>query len=216
MNWSDFLSFLKRSLSLFGVLFFINVANGCSQTSTGNFFSTSSAVGYTAAAADTTIPAQTFPDPSDVLYKSLILPGWGQVVNKQTWKVPIVYGLLAGLTGYSIYLTKKYHDYRAAFYNINDQTPDDERFGPTPGYLQNGNLSSLQSNRDFFRNRRDFIYVTIALAYGLNVIDAYVFAHLRSFDVSEDLSLRTTLKPNVLAHTSPGFTLQVQLFNKQK
>jgi hypothetical protein len=58
--------------------------------------------------------------------------------------------------------------------------------------------------------------VTIVLAYGLNVIDAYVFAHLRSFDVSEDLSLRTTLKPNVLAHTSPGFTLQVQLFNKQK
>jgi hypothetical protein len=216
MNWSDFLSFLKRFLSLFGLLFFINAANGRSQTDASNFFSTSSAVGYTAAEADTTIPAQTFPDPSDVLYKSLILPGWGQVVNKQTWKVPIVYGLLAGLTGFSIYLTKKYHDYRAAFYNINDQTPDDERFGSTPGYLQNGNLSSLQSNRDFFRNRRDFIYVTIVLAYGLNVIDAYVFAHLRSFDVSEDLSLRTTLKPNVLAHTSPGVTLQVQLFNKKK
>lgn len=136
-----------------------------------------------------------FPDPKRVLRQSLIVPGWGQITNKQAWKVPIVYGLLGGLTYYTISLTRDYHDYRAAFYNLSN---DDFRFGQTPGYLVGVNSQSLKSQRNFLRNRRDFIYVTIGLAYALNAIDAYVFAHLRSFDVSDDLSLNTTLKPEVI------------------
>ncbi|MGK7391301.1 MAG: DUF5683 domain-containing protein [Candidatus Cyclobacteriaceae bacterium M2_1C_046] len=156
------------------------------------------------------------PDPKDVMFKSMIIPGWGQITNKQIWKVPLVYGLLGGLTWYSIDLTKKYHDYRAAFYNKNPDTPDDLRFGNTPAYLENeSSLESLRSNRNFLRNRRDFIYITIGLAYGLNIIDAYVFAHMRSFDVSEDLSLRTTVKPSVLASGQPGFTLSMELFKNK-
>lgn len=173
----------------------------------------SSQVGLSSIMQDTV--RTDFPEPKSVLYKSLMVPGWGQIVNDQWWKVPIIYALLGGLTGYSIYLTKKYHDYRAAYYNLNDETPDDMRFGSTPSYIPaDANLSSLRDNRNFFRNRRDFIYITIGLAYGLNAIDAYIFAHLRSFDVSEDLSVRPSLKPAVLARSSPGVTLSIELFNR--
>ena len=173
----------------------------------------SSQVGLSSTMQDTV--RTDFPEPKSVLYKSLMVPGWGQIVNDQWWKVPIIYALLGGLTGYSIYLTKKYHDYRAAYYNLNDETPDDMRFGSTPSYIPaDANLSSLCDNRNFFRNRRDFIYITIGLAYGLNAIDAYIFAHLRSFDVSEDLSVRPSLKPAVLARSSPGVTLSIELFNR--
>ncbi len=141
---------------------------------------------------------QEFPNPKAVLRRSLILPGWGQVTNKQAWKVPLVYGLLGGLTYYSVYLTKQYHDYRAAYYNSFDVNTD-LKFGTTPSYLIGANTSSLKSNRNFLRNRRDFIYVTVGLAYALNVIDAYVFAHLRSFDVSDDLSMNTYVKPDLIA-----------------
>ena len=34
------------------------------------------------------------------------------------------------------------------------------------------------------------MYVAIGLAYALNAVDAYVYAHLSSFDVSDDLSIR--------------------------
>jgi len=159
--------------------------------------------------------ATGLPDPKNVMFKSMIIPGWGQITNKQIWKVPIVYGLLGGLTWYSIDLNKKYHDYRAAFYNLNPNTPDDLRFGTTPDYLANENLESLRTNRNFLRNRRDFIYITIGLAYGLNIIDAYVFAHMRSFDVSEDLSVRTSVKPSVLASGRPGVTLSMELFKNK-
>lgn len=136
-----------------------------------------------------------YPDPKSVLKQSLIVPGWGQVTNKQAWKVPIVYGLLGGLTYYSVYLHKKYHDYRAAYYNAEYGAEGGYRFGPTPSYIpENANKSALKSNRNFYRNRRDFVYISIGLAYALNVVDAYVFAHLRSFDVSDDLSMKPGIK----------------------
>jgi len=145
----------------------------------------------------------------------MIIPGWGQIVNRQIWKVPIVYGLLGGLTWYSISMTKSYHDYRAAYYNLNEQTPDDQKYGPTPDYIpENVNINKLKTIRNNHRNRRDMIYIGIALAYGLNIIDAYVFAHMRSFDVSKDLSLRTHIKPSVMAQAGPGFTLSVDFITK--
>lgn len=139
----------------------------------------------------------TFPDPKMVLRRSLIIPGWGQITNKQAWKVPIVYGLIGGLGYYSVYLTKQYHDYRAAYYNSFDSNTD-LRFGPTPERLVGQTAAGLKSNRDFLRNRRDFIYVTIFLSYVLNAVDAYVFAHLRSFDVSDDLSMNKRFQPNTI------------------
>lgn len=158
-----------------------------------------------------------YPDPKAVLRRSLMVPGWGQITNKQAWKVPIVYGLLGGLTYYSVYLTKQYHDYRAAYYNSFDSNTD-LRFGATPSYLEGAIASRLKSNRDFLRNRRDFIYVTIGLAYALNVVDAYVFAHLRSFDVSDDLSMNTGIKPELITAsglgTYPSLSLSITLTRK--
>lgn len=158
-----------------------------------------------------------YPDPKAVMYKSMIIPGWGQIQNKQIWKVPIIYGLLGGLTWYSIQLTNNYHDYRAAYYNLNPDTPDDMKFGPTPAYIpENASLESIRDNRNSFRNQRDFIYIALGLAYGLNIVDAYVFAHMRSFDVSEDLSMKTTIKPSIIAQGSPGVTLSIELFSKTR
>lgn len=162
-----------------------------------------------------TTSSDSLPSPKSVMYKSMIIPGWGQITNRQIWKVPIVYGLLGGLTWFSIDMTKRYHDYRAAYYNLNDQTPDDMRFGPTPDYIpENANLERLKTIRNSYRNRRDMVYIGIGLAYGLNIIDAYVFAHMRSFDVSKDLSMRTRIEPSILAQSTPGFTLSIDLITK--
>ncbi len=144
----------------------------------------------------------TVPEPSSVMRKSMILPGWGQVVNRQIWKVPIIYGMLAGLTYYSILMDNSYRDYRAAYYN-SQSINGDERFGPTPSYVDpNQNPESLRHIRNLYRNRRDLTFVGVVLAYGLNVVDAYVFAHMRDFDVSDDLSARFYLEPAVMQGTA--------------
>lgn len=161
---------------------------------------------------DTTGEASEFPSPKSVLYKSLIIPGWGQIVNKQIWKVPIIYGLFAGIGVYTVYVDRQYKDYRAAYYNTTQGEDNDFRFGPTPERLQGINANQLQSNRNNLRNRRDLMFVIMGLAYGLNALDAYIYAHMRTFDVSDDLSARATVQPTILAEGSPGIQLKFSLF----
>lgn len=136
--------------------------------------------------------SDTVPLPRDVMIRSLILPGWGQYTNRQYWKIPLVYGLIGGVAYYAYYADSRYRGYRAAFYNSFPDN-DDFRFGATPSWIDE-NVSSdfLRSQRNFFRNRRDLLIIGTVLAYGFNVLDAYIFAHMRDFDVSDDLSFRAT------------------------
>lgn len=137
----------------------------------------------------------TIPQPREVMFKSVKIPGWGQVVNQQIWKVPIVYGLIGGIGYYSYWVHEQYKDYRAAAYNADPET-DDEKFGPTPSNIPEGqSLNALRDQRNFLRNRRDLSFILIFAAYGLNVVDAYVFAHFRDFDVSDDLSANFDINP---------------------
>lgn len=152
---------------------------------------------------------QEVPDPREVMLKSVRLPGWGQVVNEQIWKVPIVYGLIGGVAYFSYHTHQQYRDYRAAAYNAVEEH-DDEKYGPTPPHIPEGqSLSALQNQRNIFRNRRDLSFLLIIAAYGLNVVDAYVFAHMRDFDVSEDLSAKFDFKP--IATSDGNTAMQISL-----
>lgn len=166
---------------------------------------------------DTTGEDEQYPDPKSVMFKSLILPGWGQVTNKQLWKVPIVYGLFAGIGYYTSELTKKYHDYRAAYYNMSRGEETDYKFGETPDYIpESTGLEELRNLRNDTRNRRDTMYVVMVLAYGLNAVDAYVYAHMRSFDVSDDLSANTRISPGLINGQIPGINVQINLQSKHR
>ncbi|REL38141.1 hypothetical protein DYD21_05905 [Rhodohalobacter sp. SW132] len=165
--------------------------------------------------ADTAQPErEEYPDPTSVLYKSLMVPGWGQLVNRQAWKIPIVYGIFAGIGYYTYTIHTDYRDYKAAYYNAQRGADTDFRFGPTPDYLQGVSNNQLLQNRNDLRNRRDLMFLVMFLAYGLNALDAYVFAHMRSFDVSDDLSATTTISPDFLADRAPGLKLSIQLNRK--
>lgn len=154
----------------------------------------------------------TVPEPRKVMLRSLMLPGWGQYTNRQSWKIPLVYGLIGGVAYYAYYADDRYRGYRAAFYNSVDENQD-LRFGPTPSWI-NPNLSGdfLRSQRNFYRNRRDFLIIATVLAYGLNVLDAYIFAHMRDFDVGDDLSFRAVhLDPRaVVALPVPALQLRIR------
>jgi hypothetical protein len=137
----------------------------------------------------------TVPHPRKVMFRSMIIPGWGQATNRQYWKIPVVYGLLGGLAVYSFWTHNQYSDYRAAYYNAASGN-DDMRFGPTPPNLSGVPPESLRFSRNSFRNQRDFSFILITLAYGLNILDAYIFAHFRDFDVSDDLAHAFIVQPD--------------------
>ncbi len=206
------------SLILFTLLFSSQIvfAQSNSDILQRNYFLLENRVasdGYNSLEADDSSDREEYPEPKSVLLKSLMIPGWGQIENRQVWKVPIIYGLFAGIGYYTHTLHSDYKDYKAAYYNSFPDN-DDFRFGPTPDYLEGVNANQLQSTRNSLRNQRDFMFVVMGLAYGLNVLDAYVFAHMRSFDVSDDLSARTVIQPALIADRSPGLSFTITLHNR--
>lgn len=163
--------------------------------------------------SETKILKDTVPKPRNVLFQSLMLPGWGQYTNEQTWKIPIVYGALIGVGYYSYWLNSKYVEFRAAYYNSFAATnPNyaDQKFGKTPAYLVNAPASSLKYYRNYYRNERDYWILMFGLTYALNVVDAYIFAQLKDFDVSDNLSIQTMPMVNPMGETNASIKLTLK------
>jgi len=122
---------------------------------------------------------------------SAILPGLGQAYNKQYWKVPIVYGVLAIPVSTFIYNNDLYNKtkfaYTALIKEKNGDPSDVSKIDPT---LKNLSIGSLQSYRNIFRRDRDYSILWFLIAWGVNVVDATVSGHLKEFDVSNNLSMR--------------------------
>jgi hypothetical protein len=53
--------------------------------------------------------------------------------------------------------------------------------------------------------------VLLAAAWGLNVVDAYVFAHMRDFDVGPDLSASYAPYFNDLPQSGPVYQLKISI-----
>lgn len=127
--------------------------------------------------------------PRKATLRSAIIPGWGQAYNREYWKIPIVYGALAIPTITYIYNDKWYKKTRDAYNIVINQ--DTAHFGDIDPKLQSliGNPTSLQFYRNQFRKDRDYSTLWFFIVWGLNVVDATVFAHLKHFDVSDNLSM---------------------------
>lgn len=152
--------------------------------------------------------------PKKAAIRSAILPGWGQVYNKKYWKVPIVYTAIGIPIGTFLYNQKWYARTRdAAKMLANNDTANYRQrvneklyvYFSTPGALP-----TLLRYRNDFRKNMDYSILFKLLFWGLNVVDATVDAHLRDFDVSDNLSMRirpTILSGSTTAGVSVVFTI---------
>lgn len=129
--------------------------------------------------------------PSRAAFYSAVLPGLGQVYNKKYWKVPIVYGALgAGIYAYTFY-NGEYQKFRTAFKRRRAGFTDDEFIDviPLPG---TDRLERLQNAK---QNERDLSLLVTIIIYALNIVDANVDAHLKQFNISDDLSWDMNFQP---------------------
>lgn len=135
-------------------------------------------------------------DASKASLRSAIIPGWGQAYNKKYWKIPIVYGALAIPVSTFIYNKNWYEKtrdaYKIKYYNDTSYVSDLPTDGIDP-QLQPLSTQSTRIYRDEFRKNMDFSVLAFLLLWGLNVADAAVDGHLKSYNVNEDLSLK--IKP---------------------
>lgn len=177
--------------------------------------------------ADTTarplVRERNLPDdhsPGGALWRAAALPGWGQVYNRQYYKLPVVYLGLAGITATALYANRRYLLYRHAYLYAEprlweDDTPafpeyedaylrllDENGIPRSQADTYRARLAPVfRQNRENMRRNRDLLYVGIGLFYGLTIVDAYVSAHLLDFDVSDDLTVRFHPLPGGLGAT---------------
>ncbi len=148
--------------------------------------------------------------PSKAAFYSAILPGLGQIYNRRYWKVPIVYGALGtGIYAY-VYNDDLYDRFRSAFKRRRAGFTDDEFYdvngsGIVPGSPDLSDQALQDAQERYQRDRDLALLITIGL-YAFNIIDANVDAHLKQFNVNEDLSL--DVKPYLEYHpitSDPNF-----------
>lgn len=115
---------------------------------------------------------------------SALLPGLGQAYNKQYWKLGLVGAGVGVATTFIIINNNDYKKYRNAYIKRIDNDPN--TVDEFVGIYENEDLNNFQSEA---RRYVEYSVIFTVVGYALNVLDAYVAANLKSFDVGPSISL---------------------------
>ena len=150
------------------------------------------------------------PNPKTAYRIAAIFPGFGQMYNRQYWKLPIVYGGLMGCAYAITWNNKTYQDYKTAYFDIVTDSKNDPRSenpetwssswqdfvaanaDPATRLHDRSFHDNLKRGKDYFRRYRDLSIIIGVGLYLIFVADSYVDAQMFDFDVSPDLSFRFT------------------------
>ena len=121
---------------------------------------------------------------------SAILPGWGQGYNKHYWKIPAIYAGFLGLGWGALYYHREYVELKREL-------------------LQRKSGRNLINLVDECRMGRDLCLIFTSLWYVINIFDAYVGASLKTFTLSDDISIE--VQPSVLHTASNKFKIRMDL-----
>lgn len=124
--------------------------------------------------------------PKKATLLSLALPGLGQAYNRQYWKIPIIYGGFA-VFGYNIVnFNNRFKAFEVGYRTAYNSTGTKTAFVNGREY----SVQQLKLGYDTYRRWRDLNIILSAAFWAINAVEANVAAHLRTFDLSDDLSIR--------------------------
>lgn len=152
--------------------------------------------------------------PGKALVYSLIIPGSGQWYNGSIARAHVVWAAIGGM-GYVLhYNTRQYNCIREAYIARVDKVP----YTPSPkcppdlafNLTQITDPARLRVLRDQANADRQLAIVGFSLVWLANGIDAFVDAHLKDFDVDDDLSFRIS----TMADDDPFAPVRMGMFVK--
>ncbi len=130
--------------------------------------------------------------PGKAMLLSLAVPGAGQIYNKSYLRVPFVWGAVGGV-GYLMYhRTKEYRCLRDTYIALVDgETIIHDEYCKVhiTGIETVTDPARIRPIRDKANNQRQLAIIGFTVVWLLNGVDAFVDAHLKEFDIDEDLSI---------------------------
>lgn len=155
--------------------------------------------------------------PRKATLRALTFPGRGQAYNRQYYKIPFVYAGFGAIGYFFIRYSNLYRQYVAGYreaFNLPDTLPAGQAY-PNGLLYKNAlvrgqalGVAQLKRNTEFTRRYRDLNVILGVLLWGLQAVEANVAAHLKTFDISDDIS--ATWKPTLLPYAggvAPGLRL---------
>ena len=141
--------------------------------------------------------------PKIAFVRSMILPGWGQITNKNYLKLPIIYGA-AGVGIYFIIKNDKsyteFKGYISEMQTTGKKELQIKQIGPFYSISQHITAANQ------YRRYKQLSFVGMGLGWLLFAIEANVSAHLKTFDISRDISMK--ISPNFLENNQTlGFKM---------
>jgi hypothetical protein len=147
--------------------------------------------------------------PTIAWHRSAMVPGWGQVYNRQVWKVPVIYtGLTLLVLMYRFNQTAYTEDLAIAKYRA-------KGIVPVPGQPYYDLYQAFKNYQDQaindavkgYARYRDLSVLLFVAAWGIQTIDAYVDAKFKhSYSMDDDFSVK-------VAPTIMNQTVYAQNFN---
>ncbi len=148
--------------------------------------------------------------PRKAIIHSAIIPGWGQVTNKKIWKVPIVYAAI-GIPTYLFFRNlTQYKDSKNAYILATDGDPSNDYLIKEPYFGVKDQPDRIRTFRNQVRQNVDYSVLFFIIFWGLNVVDAAVDAHMKTFDVNDNLSLQIKGGYSPIANTN-GISLVMKI-----
>jgi len=141
--------------------------------------------------------------PSQAAFYSAVLPGLGQIYNKQYWKVPVVYGAMGAGVYFYVSNNNEYLNYRQAYFDRVNGRPD-----TYPLYSKDVLITAL----NYYKKQRDTSLLITVLVYFLNIIDANVSAHLKQWNVDDNLSF-SPVQFQTPSRTALGLQMRINILN---
>jgi hypothetical protein len=151
-------------------------------------------------------------EPRKAAIYSAILPGLGQAYNKKYWKIPLAWAAV-GIPIYSYYFNRSQYNRLKYALSVLDLGPNDPEFADKlsqvdpqlQNYVLQGRSDVLLNNRNEYRKDMDYSVLFTLLFWGLNVVDATVDAHLKGFNVNDNLTMQ--VKPALLSNSTVGVSI---------
>jgi hypothetical protein len=139
--------------------------------------------------ADTVVPDSILEKQHSPLKASLMsicLPGLGQAYNKKYWKIPVIYAGFGVMTYFIVTNGKEYSKYKNAYIeSVNNDTT-----GKYQDLVHKYSEQELLNAREYYRRNLEISCIITGIWYILNIVDAAVDAHLFTYNISKDLSLK--------------------------
>lgn len=118
-------------------------------------------------------------------FRSMILPGMGQIGNGVTvYRLAKVAGIYTGATLLTLSYIENNKNYHLVLEELQYRSSHNGQPDPS-GFLQNRQQDGLILAKDTFRRNREIIVFSFVGLYLLNVVEAYIDARLKYFDVGD-------------------------------